>query len=834
MKKHLKKPDASSRLANKSSNFTASDFLSRVDGYPERTKAILVFLLILVIGVLAFKEYLLMHSVFLFKDIGSDTLNYNYPNWLHLSSYLREVGIPKWSFAQGMGQNIFYTAEGINDPFCWPLYLLGNENLPYGIGYMELCKVLAGGIFFYLYLRMLGFTFYSCMLGALMFSFCGYMILGGTWIIFSSEAVGASFLLFAFEKFYKQKSWAWLPFAVAYLIMVQPFHIYLYGLLLGIYAIIRFVNQGKFEVRKFFLFLSRVMLCGILGAGMASVFMLPAFLQILESPRGGGDVSYFNFLSGQPVFKMADSLNNASVIMRFFSNDMLGSGNNFSGWQNYLESPILYCGLPALLLFPHVFFFSSSRERIIYAGLIAGCLLAAFFPFFRYTFWIYTGNYYRTFSFFFSLLILFYAIRALNHIDSQRKINLKLLASTLIVLVLLLCISYGPLPGNKLILVDQRLKNIALFLLFVYAILIALIGNKKSFSMPRLLLLIIICVELSYFSSLTLNRRDAVKAKELTQKVSYNDYTVDALTFLKKQDKGFYRIDKDYNSGNAIHQSMNDAKAQNYYGTSSYYPFNQSNYIHFLEGVGIIPKPNNDPNYPMEYKIQSAEANTRWAQGLGSRPILESLTGVKFNLLKNRNALKFGFDSIAKFGDVIVTRNRYCLPLGVAFNRYVFKNDFDNFSPTQKDFTLLRAFVVENEKAGIYRDILRFEVKDTLSQYTGQLYDSFIRQLSDTLLISEHTPNKIQGKIHLNEKKLLFFSIPYDKGWSAIVDGEKSDLQLVNFGFMGLLLGKGDHVITMSYHPPLMYAGGIISFASLALFFIIIGYEKRRTRPGII
>jgi hypothetical protein len=58
-----------------------------------------------------FGGYLFGDSLYLFKDIGSDTLNYYYPQMLNVSNYLREEGIPAWSFYQCMGQNKYVAIE---------------------------------------------------------------------------------------------------------------------------------------------------------------------------------------------------------------------------------------------------------------------------------------------------------------------------------------------------------------------------------------------------------------------------------------------------------------------------------------------------------------------------------------------------------------------------------------------------------------------------------------------------------------------------------------------------------------------------------------------------
>ena len=78
----------------------------------------------------------------------------------------------------------------------------------------------------------------------------------------------------------------------------------------------------------------------------------------------------------------------------------MGTGNDFRGWQNYLEAPMTYCGLLCLVIFPQIFVGSTLRHRILYGLFFAIVLLATLFPWFRYFFWAFQGDYYRTLSLF--------------------------------------------------------------------------------------------------------------------------------------------------------------------------------------------------------------------------------------------------------------------------------------------------------------------------------------------------------------------------------------------------------------------------------------------------
>ena len=79
---------------------------------------------------------------------------------------------------------------------------------------------------------------------------------------------------------------------------------------------------------------------------------------------------------------------------------MLGAGDDFHGWLNYLEAPLTYCGLFCLVIFPQVFVGASWRRRFIYALVSLAILIPTVFPWFRYFFWLFQGDYYRTFSLF--------------------------------------------------------------------------------------------------------------------------------------------------------------------------------------------------------------------------------------------------------------------------------------------------------------------------------------------------------------------------------------------------------------------------------------------------
>jgi len=116
----------------------------------------------------------------------------------------------------------------------------------------------------------------------------------------------------------------------------------------------------------------------------------------------------------------------------------------------------------------------------------------------------------------------------------------------------------------------------------------------------------------------------------------------------------------------------------------SYNSFNQKYYIEFLISIGAInPK---------------TEVETRWSPGLNNRSLLQTLTAHKYRLTKNPQlcSLGIGHDSIAKFGDVRVLKNKFFEPLGVTMNKMIPPSDFKRMATFQKGVSLLKAFVPDN------------------------------------------------------------------------------------------------------------------------------------------
>ena len=80
---------------------------------------------------------------------------------------------------------------------------------------------------------------------------------------------------------------------------------------------------------------------------------------------------------------------------------------------------------------------------------------------------------------------------------------------------------------------------------------------------------------------------------------------------------------------------------------------------------------------------------------------------------------------------------------------------------------------------------------------------------------------------------MIFFSVPYEAGWSATVNGEPVAIERVNVGFMAVTVPEGESVtIEFTYHTPGLALGFGITLVSLALLVAYLMLMNRLPPKG--
>ena len=96
------------------------------------------------------------------------------------------------------------------------------------------------------------------------------------------------------------------------------------------------------------------------------------------------------------------------------------------------------------------------------------------------------------------------------------------------------------------------------------------------------------------------------------------------------------------------------------------------------------------------------------------------------------------------------------------------------------------------------------------------------------------TASSMKGDIYVKEDGLFYTSIPYEEGWTAIVDGEKVDITPVGDAALAFPVTQGNHTIELTYYPKGFWPGFAISMVCLIVLVgmcVMIYIFKKRIIP---
>lgn len=122
---------------------------------------------------------------------------------------------------------------------------------------------------------------------------------------------------------------------------------------------------------------------------------------------------------------------------------------------------------------------------------------------------------------------------------------------------------------------------------------------------------------------------------------------------------------------------------------------------------------------------------------------------------------------------------------------------------------------------------------DSLKVYCQPMdsYASCIEKLTQNKLEDiKINSNTITGNISVDKDKLLVLSIPYQKGWTAYVDGKETEIQKANLMYSGIFLEPGDHDIKLVFRRPGIKASLCLSAVGIVIFIIALIIRRRRIK----
>lgn len=171
-----------------------------------------------------------------------------------------------------------------------------------------------------------------------------------------------------------------------------------------------------------------------------------------------------------------------------------------------------------------------------------------------------------------------------------------------------------------------------------------------------------------------------------------------------------------------------------------------------------------------------------------------------------------------------IWENLYYIPLGFSYDYYITRSEYNALSEGSenaigdRELALLRALVVEDDRAQYYDGILQHLPEDQRVFNEENYLQDCLDRAERCCSSFEYTNTGFSAQIDSNRKQVVFFSVPYEDGWSAQVNGEPVVIERVNVGFMAVTVPEGEGVtIEFTYRTPGLTLGFGITLVSLAL-----------------
>lgn len=109
-------------------------------------------------------------------------------------------------------------------------------------------------------------------------------------------------------------------------------------------------------------------------------------------------------------------------------------------------------------------------------------------------------------------------------------------------------------------------------------------------------------------------------------------------------------------------------------------------------------------------------------------------------------------------------------------------------------------------------------------------YTEAISKIKENPVEVSSYKNKVTVNYKVKSETSIFFTIPYDQGWSAYQNGKKLQIQQAQTGFMKIDVPEGEGTITLSFIPKGFVAGASCSLIAIIVFIFYDFQRKKYSR----
>ncbi|MEG0229816.1 MAG: YfhO family protein, partial [Oscillospiraceae bacterium] len=140
-----------------------------------------------------------------------------------------------------------------------------------------------------------------------------------------------------------------------------------------------------------------------------------------------------------------------------------------------------------------------------------------------------------------------------------------------------------------------------------------------------------------------------------------------------------------------------------------------------------------------------------------------------------------GFEYVKDSNGVRIYKNQYFVPIGFTYDQYVSEKSYSTITKENKDKDMMRAIVLNDAQIVKYGKLLNQANLIGLDDETEETYfENCKKRAASSCKTFSKDNTGFNATIDLEKENLVFFSVPYEKGWSVEVNGQKADIEKVN------------------------------------------------------
>lgn len=722
---------------------------------------------------------------------------------------LVKTGQIGWDWNTDLGVNFIgsYSFYLLFSPFFWLTLPFETSMVPYLMAPLFVLKFMTCAATSYFYIIRFVKDRRFAVIGGLLYAFSGYCIYNLFFNHFLDVVAFFPLILIGLEMLITEDRHG--PFALAVALNAIVNYWFFIGevVFTVLYFFIRITDKNVSDKFKKFIFVGAESVMGLLAA---AVVVLPSVLAILDNPRTGAD----NFINGWNLWLYYSEQRVPAIIASFFfPPDMPSKQNMFTGQGAQWAS---MAGWLPLFGMSGVIAYCRCVKNDWLKKMIIACCVFALVPVLNSLFILFNHSFYARWYYMFILMLVLATAKALESSaeGGENSVDLRkgLIPSICVIVGLILILFLTPVHYSD--------GNWELGLLY----------NDSWFFLSAGFA--VVC---SFLATLLW----------FLQKKKYYRNLLVLLTACICGIYGFAYINLGYTFAGDHEEIINDAVglAEEMEIPSSENEFARADFYECFENMGLYW---NIPSIRCFHSVVTPSIMEFYPtvdvkRDVSSKPefshyALRALLSVKYiysdaeETTENSNLCE-GFEYLKTENGYHIFENTNYIPMGFTFTKYITEDQYYSIHESLRSEVLVSSIVLNESQAKLYGQYLEHELSPEKPFY----YEDFRQEVRYRNISSSYKftydENGFTSKIYLTKDNLVFFSVPYEKGWTAYVNGKETVIEKVDVGFMAVFAESGFNEIVFVYETPGLKAGAVISGISLialAVYWFFFRFEQKR------